>query len=108
MELNDYQTKALSTVIYNENYKILYPTLGLAGESGEVADKVKKILRDYNGTFNSDQKSEIMKEIGDVLWYVAVLASDLGYSLEEVANYNISKLMSRQNRNVIKGSGDNR
>lgn len=82
MNLNEYQEKALETAIYPEEQRIIYPTLGLTGEAGEVSDKVKKILRDHNGYFDDRKKFEIAKEIGDVLWYCAVLARDLGYNLE--------------------------
>lgn len=107
MTLNEYQQAALETAVYPEEFRIIYPTLGMAGEAGEVADKVKKVIRDY-GSFTSERKREIVKEIGDVLWYCATLANDLGYSLEEVGIMNIEKLKSRKERGVIGGSGDNR
>jgi len=108
MNLNEYQKNASSTAIYSEGQSIIYPTLGLTGEAGEVSDKVKKVLRDNNGVFTDDHKKEIAKEIGDVLWYCAVLSRDLGFTLEEVAQANLDKLYSRQQRNKISGSGDNR
>ena len=108
MELNEYQKKALETAIYPEKMKINYPTLGLCGESGEVADKVKKVCRDNQGAFSPEKKAEIAKEIGDVLWYVAVLSHDIGYDLSEIAQMNIDKLASRKMRNKINGDGDNR
>jgi NTP pyrophosphatase (non-canonical NTP hydrolase) len=108
MTLNEYEQFALSTAIYGEGQKITYPTLGLAGESGEVADKVKKVLRDYDGVFTDELKLNIAKEIGDVLWYITALSRDLGFSLEEVAKMNVDKLESRRQRNVISGSGDDR
>lgn len=108
MDLNEYQKEALVTAIYPEKMRINYPTLGLCGESGEVADKVKKVYRDHEGIFSPDIKKEILKEIGDVLWYVAVLSHDLGFTLEDVANANIEKLRSRKARGVIEGNGDNR
>ena len=77
--------------------------LGLASEAGEVADKVKKWIRD--GTVD---KAAISKELGDVLWYIAVLANDLGFPLSEVAKVNLDKLNKRQKDGTIKGSGDNR
>lgn len=108
MTLNEYQAHALETAIYPESSRIIYPTLGLTGESGEVADKVKKVIRDANQEFTEEKKCEIMKEIGDVLWYCAALSHDLGYTLEEVAQTNVDKLHSRMVRNHIHGNGDNR
>lgn len=101
--LNDYQREAVSFAIYPATHKVLYPTLGLCGEAGEVAEKVKKQVRD--GVFN---RHEVAKELGDVLWYLANLSNDIGYSLKEIANMNVDKLRSRKERDVIKGSGDNR
>jgi NTP pyrophosphatase (non-canonical NTP hydrolase) len=106
MKLDEFQMKAEDTAIYPNKYSIVYPALGLAGEAGEVADKVKKILRD--GEPHLFYKDDIAKELGDVLWYVAILARDLGYSLEEIAQTNLDKLEDRKNRNMLKGSGDNR
>ena len=108
MTLEEYQTLAQVTAKYPENMKILYPTLGLCGEAGEVAEKVKKIHRDHGGLISESQKAEIAKELGDVLWYLAVLAKDLEYSLEDIAKINLEKLHSRKERGVIHGSGDNR
>ncbi|WP_288893517.1 nucleoside triphosphate pyrophosphohydrolase family protein [uncultured Alistipes sp.] len=108
MTLNEYQRHALETAIYPAESRIVYPTLGLTGEAGEVADKVKKVIRDGHREFTPEKKAEIMKEIGDVLWYCATLSHDLGYDLEEVAQTNVDKLRSRMERNRIAGSGDNR
>lgn len=108
MTLNDYQQAALQTAIYPEAMRINYPTLGLCGEAGEVADKVKKVYRDHCGEFTDEQRKEIIKECGDVLWYVAVLAHDLGFTLEDVGKANIEKLASRQQRGKLNGNGDNR
>lgn len=108
MDINDYQLAALETAVYPEQYKIVYPALGINGEAGEVADKVKKIIRDNNCSFSDDKKREIAKEVGDVLWYCATLAHDLGYSLSEIATINIHKLQSRKERGKLGGSGDNR
>lgn len=108
MTLNEYQQKALETAIYPEQYKVIYPALGMAGEAGEVADKVKKIIRDSNGEITQEKALEIVKEIGDVLWYCATLANDLGYSLDVTAQMNYDKLHSRQQRGMIHGNGDNR
>lgn len=108
MTLNEYQSKALETAIYPKEYKTVYPALGLAGEAGEVADKIKKVLRDNKCVFTEEKKKEIAKELGDVLWYIATLANDIGYTLEEVGQMNYDKLHSRQERGMIHGNGDNR
>ena len=108
MEIIEYQKRAIETAIYGEGSKIIYPTLGLTGEAGEVADKVKKVLRDSNGEFSNEKRIEIAKEIGDVLWYCAALSRDLGYDLDLIAQMNLDKLHSRKERNMIHGSGDNR
>lgn len=108
MNLNEYQEAALTTAVYPEDKRIIYPALGMCGEAGEVADKVKKVIRDNNQSFDTARKIEIAKEIGDVLWYCATMAHDLGFTLESIAQMNISKLQSRKERGMIGGSGDNR
>lgn len=108
MTLDEYQNHALETAIYPKQYKIIYPALGITGEAGECSDKVKKVIRDNNGEFTGDRKREIAKEIGDVLWYCAALAHDIGYTLNEVGEMNVEKLNSRKERNKINGNGDNR
>lgn len=108
MELNEYQKKALETKVYGSGNDIIYPALGLTNEAGEVSGKIKKVLRDNNGVFNIENKRKIADELGDVLWYLAACAEDLGYSLNEIAEMNIDKLLSRRERGVIQGSGDNR
>ena len=108
MELNEYQKRALETALYPKEVTILYPTLGLTGEAGEVADKVKKVIRDNDGDFSVEKRLEIAKELGDVLWYISTLANDLGYTLEEIGELNNRKLSSRKERGVISGNGDNR
>lgn len=86
-----------------------YPALGLAGEAGEVVEKIKKLMRDTDAKIlTADQRHEIAKELGDVLWYVANLAADLEYSFNKIAEMNLNKLRSRKDRDVLKGSGDNR
>lgn len=107
-KLNEYQKAALVTATFKEELKIIYPALGLNGEAGEVAEKVKKVLRDNDGNFSKDKCIEIAKELGDCLWYVATLAHSIGYTLEEIADINIEKLQSRKSRGVINGNGDNR
>lgn len=115
MSFDEYQAHAMETAIYPD--ELLYPVLGLVGEAGEVADKVKKFYRDNQFEVSCEDavaelpamlRLEIAKELGDVLWYVSAIASDLGYSLEEIAELNIEKLDSRQKRNRLKGNGDNR
>lgn len=108
MQINEYQEAALVTAVYPEGKRIIYPALGMCGEAGEVADKVKKVIRDNNQQFTDECKREIVKEIGDVLWYCATMAHDIGFTLEEVAQMNINKLASRQQRGKLGGSGDNR
>ena len=102
MEFNEYQKIARSTAVYPEEYKVVYPALGLCGEAGEVAEKVKKNIRDGKSL------DGVGLELGDVLWYISALADDLGVTLEEVAQANVDKLKSRMERNKIKGDGDNR
>ena len=106
MNINEYQQRASETAIYQD--KVVYPTLGLVGEAGEIANKVKKILRDNAGEIQEDVRQNLIDELGDVLWYIAALSTDLKTDLSEVANKNIEKLNSRKNRGVIGGSGDNR
>lgn len=108
MQLNEYQNKARATAIYPKTAIVLYPTLKLAGEAGEVSEKIGKIIRDKKGRMDKADKEDLKKEIGDVLWYVANLAADLDFTLEEVAIANIDKLADRQVRGKLQGSGDNR
>jgi len=109
VDFKTYQEESRRTAAYPKAGKnFIYPTLGLAGESGEVADKIKKVIRDKGGRLDKKTKDEIGKELGDVLWYLTQLATELGLGLEEVAEGNLRKLFSRQKRGKIKGSGDNR
>ena len=109
MDLNQYQRQARSTALYPDlGRNPIYPALGLCGEAGEVADKVKKVLRDEAGVFSDERRQAIALELGDVLWYVSQLADELGFSLETVAQANLDKLASRAQRQVIGGSGDQR
>lgn len=108
MTLNDYQKRALETAQYPSEFKIIYPALGMSGEAGEVADKVKKVIRDNKLVFSEEKRIEIAKEIGDVLWYCATMAHDIGFSLEEIGIMNYEKLTSRKQRGKIGGEGDNR
>tara|TARA_Y100001968_G_C19245566_1_gene661689 strand:+ start:572 stop:901 length:330 start_codon:yes stop_codon:yes gene_type:complete len=109
MELNYYQKQARKTAAYPKvGDNVIYPTLGLCGESGEVAEKVKKVIRDKEGKFDENTRQNLKLELGDVLWYISQLSSELGFTLEEIASENIEKLKSRAERNRISGDGDNR
>lgn len=109
MKMNEYQLSAIETAQYSFRFKVIYPALGLSNEAGEVVGKVKKVLRDADGNFDNDEfKKAIAMELGDVLWYIATLAYDLGIPLEDIAKMNVDKLKSRKERGVIGGSGDNR
>ena len=108
MDFNSYQRVAKTTAIYPATHKILYPALGLAGEAGEVANKVKKLVRDGTSSLPKEWKENIGSEIGDVLWYCAVLADDLGISLGKIAADNEKKLYKRKREGTIGGSGDTR
>lgn len=109
MNLDQYQAEAVATAIYpDQGNNLYYPALGLAGEAGEVCDKIKKIMRDHGGIPTPEQEIEILKELGDVLWYVANLCEELECNLSDAAKMNVDKLKSRQDRGVLGGSGDNR
>lgn len=115
MTLNEYQKKALVTELMDRPQELnandpafVAKILGLVGESGEVADKIKKIIRDKEGKFSTEDKEAVKKELGDVLWYVAVMADYLKLDFEDVAQTNIDKLLSRKERGTSRGSGDNR
>ena len=104
-----YQDAAESTALYpDKGDNMYYPALGLAGEAGEVCEKIKKIMRDQKGHFTEDNVEQISKELGDVLWYVAMVAVEFNIALSSVAEANLSKLQDRMDRGVLKGSGDNR
>jgi len=107
-DLDMYQKVALTTAIYPREQAIIYPTLGLTGEAGEVANKVKKIIRDGSNKDDDSLVSEIKSEIGDCLWYIAVLADDIGCKLSDIANTNLIKLANRKEKGTIRGSGDKR
>lgn len=109
MHLKDYQEKSRKTAIYpNAGANFIYPTIGLAGETGEVSEKIKKVIRDKGGIIDDETREAIKKELGDVLWYIAQLATELELSLDDIAENNIEKLYSRLDRGVINGNGDNR
>jgi len=109
MNFQEYQEEASKTAIYpDKGNNPYYPTLGLCGEAGEVAEKIKKVMRDNGGEICIEKSAEIMKEIGDVLWYIAALCEELDVDMETCAILNIEKLKSRQERGTLHGSGDNR
>ena len=106
MNFNEYQKLARSTAVYPEEHNVVYPALGLCGEAGEVADKIKKTIRGDSSLV--EVTGSIADELGDVLWYLAILADDLGLPLEDIAHWNVDKLQRRMKSNKIKGDGDNR
>jgi NTP pyrophosphatase (non-canonical NTP hydrolase) len=109
MRLSDYQARSRRTATYPDaGENIVYPTLGLAGEAGEVAEKVKKMLRDDGGVMTGERLEALSGELGDVLWYVAQVATEAGLDLDAIARANLDKLLSRQQRGVLSGSGDQR
>lgn len=109
LTLNDYQKKALATTRGHDQPDELYHLLlGLVGETGEVAEKFKKLVRDKGGDLEQLDREDIAKELGDILWYLAVLSDFLGVPLEDIGQKNIQKLSDRQKRGVLSGSGDNR
>lgn len=116
MTFDEYQAKALTTdAFYKKGMQldIMEPAyvakiLGLVGESGEVAEKFKKLIRNNNGEVTEADRKDLLKELGDVLWYIAVLAEYLGSDFESVAQANLDKLADRDARGVIKSEGDNR
>ena len=109
MEFNKYQEESRGTAIYpNIGNNFVYPTLGLVGEAGEIAEKIKKVIRDSDGVITEEKAEELKKELGDVLWYIANLAAELNIKLDDIASSNLEKLSSRRERNKLHGDGDNR
>jgi NTP pyrophosphatase (non-canonical NTP hydrolase) len=113
MNFHDYGTQAISTLTMDHAYgdlnaELMAQILGLVGEGGEVAEKVKKLIRDKAGVLSAEDKQELLKELGDILWYVNAVSHLLGSDIETVAQRNLDKVLSRQARGVTKGSGDNR
>jgi NTP pyrophosphatase (non-canonical NTP hydrolase) len=109
MNFSDYQTLSRATAQYPSiGHPVIYPTLGLANEAGEVAGKVKKIFRDKGGFIGADEREALKSELGDVLWYLAQVCTELEISLDDVAESNLAKLLDRQQRGKIRGDGDNR
>ncbi len=109
MDFTEYQKSARRTAIYSGAGKnFAYPALGLCGEAGEVAEKIKRVVRDGRMEITEEEIKEISKELGDVLWYIANLATEIGLDLDAIARENIEKIRSRKDRGVLHGSGDNR
>jgi NTP pyrophosphatase (non-canonical NTP hydrolase) len=108
MELSDYQARSRRTAKYPREAWLAYPALGLAGEAGEVAEHAKKAIRDDGGAIAQERRAAMSKELGDVLWYVAQIATELDLDLDQIAEQNLEKLLSRQRRGVLSGSGDDR
>ncbi len=109
LTFDQYQLKALSTAVYpDKGHNIIYPTLGLNGEAGEVAEIIKKVIRDKGAIITKADTAKLRLELGDTLWYVAAICDELGLSLADVAQGNLDKLSDRQQRGVIGGSGDDR
>jgi NTP pyrophosphatase (non-canonical NTP hydrolase) len=109
VQLSDYQQRSRATAVYPDaGRNLTYPALGLCGEAGEAAEKVKKALRDDGGVLTEERRAALAGELGDVLWYVAQLATEAGLDLDAIAEENLSKLLSRRERGVLAGSGDTR
>lgn len=108
MDLSEYQERSRSTARYPRQAALAYPALGLSGEAGEVADHIKKVIRDDAGEVSRERREAIEKELGDILWYVAQLATELELDLDRIAQVNLEKLASRMERGVLSGSGDDR
>ncbi|MBU3942855.1 nucleoside triphosphate pyrophosphohydrolase family protein [Patescibacteria group bacterium] len=109
MTFEEYQKLSRKTAIYpDKDNNFIYPTLGLTGEAGEVAEKIKKVLRDNNGVVDDLKRQEIKKELGDVLWYLSQIATELDLSLDDIATFNVEKLSSRQEKSKLSGDGDDR
>ncbi len=109
MNFTDYQTKSRATAKYPViGHGVIYPTLGLVNEAGEVAGKIKKVFRDKEGQISDETRQALKAELGDVLWYIAQVATELDLSLDDIAEHNIAKLYDRLERGKIRGDGDNR
>lgn len=109
MDFSDYQIKSRRTANYPAiGHPVIYPALGLVNEAGEVAGKIKKVFRDQDGQISNETRQALKAELGDVLWYIAQVATELNLSLDEIAEYNIAKLYDRLERGRIQGDGDNR
>ena len=109
MNFSDYQKRSRVTAQYPTiGHPVIYPVLGLANEAGEVAGKIKKVFRDKGGEISAETREALQAELGDVLWYISQVCTELEISLDDVAESNLAKLLDRQARGKIKGDGDNR
>jgi NTP pyrophosphatase (non-canonical NTP hydrolase) len=108
VQFADYQHFSRRTAESPREAWLTYPALGLVGEAGEVAEHAKKAIRDDGGAVTDERRAMLSRELGDVLWYVSQLASELGLELDLIARENLEKLFSRQSRGVLSGSGDYR
>lgn len=108
MDAKQYQEIIKKTAVFPKEIGLTYCTLGLCGEAGEVAEKVKKLFRDRGGLITPEFKKDVKKELGDVLWYITALSNELGFTLEEVMETNYNKLIARRETNTLHGNGDNR
>lgn len=109
MTFEEYQNKSKETAVYPKGKDgLVYVALGLSNEAGEVLGNLKKIIRDDNWEITDERREALKKELGDVLWYISQLCTELGFSFEEIAKYNLEKIFSRKERGALKGSGDDR
>lgn len=110
MTFDEYQKQAAVTALVtgDEFMDLLHWTLGVGGEAGEITEKIKKIVRDKKGIITDEDREDLMREVGDVLWYLAILSRHLGYDFDDVASANLAKLQSRKSRGTLRGKGDNR
>ena len=107
MTFADYQAFAVTTAIYpNQDDNLTYPALGVAGEAGEVADLIKKVMRDHDAVLQPEQRALLKKELGDLLWYIAMVCEEAVINMQDVVYENVAKLIDRQERGVLHGSGD--
>lgn len=108
MKMNEYQWRAADTAVYPSAQAVEYVVLGLVGEAGEIANRYKKVIRDNGGVLDNTARDQLAAEMGDVLWYLAMLSHELGVSLGDVAESNLQKLAARKLKGTIHGHGDNR